>query len=56
MEARCYRGGVNRTRMKEPSITWVDYVGFGSRVYCNGYLINPMVVRDNAEYTINCGS
>ncbi len=30
MEARCYRGGVNRTRMKELSITWVDYVGLGA--------------------------
>ena len=30
MEARCYRGGINRTRMKELSITWVDYVGLGA--------------------------
>ena len=30
MEARCYRGCVNRTRMKELSITWVDYVGLGA--------------------------
>ena len=30
MEARCYRGGVNRTRMKELSILWVDYVGLGA--------------------------
>ncbi len=27
MEARCYRGGVNRTRMKELSITKYDYIG-----------------------------
>lgn len=29
MEARCYRGGVNRTRMKELSITSYDYIGVG---------------------------
>ena len=27
MEARCYRGGVNRTRMKELAITKYDYIG-----------------------------
>ena len=27
MEARCYRGGVNRTRMKELQVTYVDYIG-----------------------------
>lgn len=29
MEARCYRGGENRTRMKELSISYRDYVGIG---------------------------
>ncbi|KGF47303.1 transporter [Veillonella montpellierensis DNF00314] len=32
MEARCYRGGVNRTRMKELSITSYDYIGVGAVV------------------------
>ena len=27
MESRCYRGGDNRTRMKELKVTWRDYVG-----------------------------
>ena len=27
MDARCYRGGVNRTRMKELAITKYDYIG-----------------------------
>ena len=27
MEARCYRGGENRTRMKELTITSYDYIG-----------------------------
>lgn len=30
MEARCYRGGENRTRMKELSITSYDYIGLGA--------------------------
>ena len=33
MEARCYRGGVNRTRMKELQVTYVDYIGVGSCHY-----------------------
>ena len=32
MEARCYRGGVNRTRMKELQVTYVDYIGVGAVV------------------------
>jgi energy-coupling factor transport system permease protein len=28
MEARCYRGGENRTRMKELKMTKIDFVGF----------------------------
>ena len=27
MEARCYRGGENRTRMKELTVTSYDYIG-----------------------------
>ncbi|MGE5484368.1 MAG: energy-coupling factor transporter transmembrane component T family protein [Ignavibacteriales bacterium] len=29
MEARCYRGGQNRTRMVELKVTWKDYVALG---------------------------
>lgn len=29
MEARCYHGGLNRTRMKELQVTSYDYVGLG---------------------------
>ncbi len=29
MEARCYRGGENRTRMKELTVTYRDYLGVG---------------------------
>ena len=32
MEARCYRGGQNRTRMKELAVTSCDYVGGGAIV------------------------
>lgn len=39
MEARCYRGGVNRTRMKELSITWVDYVGIGAVLMVTAILL-----------------
>lgn len=39
MEARCYRGGVNRTRMKELSITWVDYVGVGAVLIVTAVLL-----------------
>ena len=28
MEARCYRGGYNRTKMKEAKITKVDYIAY----------------------------
>lgn len=30
MEARCYRGGENRTRMKELTVTSYDYIGVGA--------------------------
>ncbi len=30
MEARCYRGGENRTRMKELTVTYRDYLGVGA--------------------------
>lgn len=30
MEARCYRGGENRTRMKELAYTWYDYIGIAA--------------------------
>ena len=39
MESRCYRGGVNRTRMKELSITWVDYVGVGAVLIVTAVLL-----------------
>ena len=39
MAARCYRGGVNRTRMKELSITWVDYVGIGAVLMVTAILL-----------------
>lgn len=39
MEARCYRGGVNRTRMKELTITPVDYIGVGGVVIVTIVLI-----------------
>lgn len=32
MEARCYQGGVNRTRLRHLIITWRDYVGVGAVV------------------------
>ena len=36
MEARCYRGGENRTRMKELTITSYDYIGIAaSGDYCS---------------------
>ena len=39
MEARCYRGGVNRTRMKELQVTYVDYIGVGAVVLITIILI-----------------
>lgn len=30
MESRCYRGGENRTRMKELSLSYRDYIGVGA--------------------------
>ena len=39
MEARCYRGGVNRTRMKELQVTYVDYIGVGAVVLVTIVLI-----------------
>ncbi len=39
MEARCYRGGVNRTRMKELQVTNVDYIGVGAVVLITIILI-----------------
>lgn len=32
MESRCYRGGDNRTRMKELELSYRDYIGFGAVV------------------------
>ena len=29
MEARCYRGGVNRTRMNVMTFQWIDWVASG---------------------------
>ena len=40
MEARCYRGGVNRTRMKELQVTYVDYIGVGAVVLITIILIS----------------
>ena len=39
MEARCYRGGVNRTRMKELQVTYVDYIGVGAVILITIVLI-----------------
>ncbi|WP_251424402.1 energy-coupling factor transporter transmembrane component T family protein [Veillonella agrestimuris] len=39
MEARCYRGGVNRTRMKELTITPIDYIGVGTVILVTVVLI-----------------
>ena len=39
MEARCYRGGVNRTRMKELQVTNVDYIGVGAVILITIVLI-----------------
>lgn len=39
MEARCYRGGENRTRMKELVITPVDYVGLGAVLIVTAILL-----------------
>ena len=39
MEARCYRGGVNRTRMKELQVTYVDYIGVGAVILVTIVLI-----------------
>ena len=39
MEARCYRGGVNRTRMKELQVTYVDYIGVGAVILITLVLI-----------------
>ena len=39
MEARCYRGGVNRTRMKELQVTSVDYIGVGAVILITIVLI-----------------
>ena len=39
MEARCYRGGVNRTRMKELQVTYVDYIGVGAVILVTVVLI-----------------
>ena len=39
MEARCYRGGVNRTRMKEVQVDDVDYIGVGAVVLITIILI-----------------
>ena len=32
MEARCYRGGYNRTKMKEVKITKSDYIAYVSQI------------------------
>ena len=39
MEARCYRGGINRTRMKELQVTYVDYIGVGAVILVTIVLI-----------------
>ena len=36
MEARCYRGGVNRTRMNIMTFQWIDWVASGILI---GYLL-----------------
>lgn len=39
MEARCYRGGENRTRMKELKLKCIDYISYGIMVIFFGVLI-----------------
>ena len=38
MEARCYRGGVGRTRMKELHIHAIDYAASGTVILLAGGL------------------
>ena len=42
MEARCYRGGDNRTKMKESVLTKYDYVAYGMQVL---YLLVIVLLR-----------
>ncbi|WP_251442946.1 energy-coupling factor transporter transmembrane component T family protein [Veillonella intestinalis] len=39
MEARCYRGGQNRTRMRELTITSYDYIGVAGILVVTGVLL-----------------
>lgn len=46
MEARCYRGGENRTRMKELKMAPRDYFAFGTMALLIAFIImNPTIIR-----------